>query len=103
MFQSRIQCTGGATVRSSSGAVSEVTLINEHLEQRMRRDPIVLMAEAQRLCRILGGRDDVTGDVAIDARRARESVPAPLVWQHDLCRSAVEYSPWRHNDWIVAR
>jgi hypothetical protein len=103
MFQSRLECSGGAKVRSSSGAESEVALINDHIEVRLHCDPIILMAEARRLCRILGGRDDVTVDVAIDARRGDEATSSPLIRQHDVCRAGADYSLWRHNEWIVAR
>jgi hypothetical protein len=103
MFQSHLECSGGATVRSSSGASSEVALINDHIEARLHCDPIILMAETRRLCRILVGRDDVTVDVAIDARRGDEATFSPVIRQRDACRADTQYSPWRHNEWIVHR
>jgi hypothetical protein len=103
MFDARVVCEGGATITRSSGAQSRARLINEHLERRIRCDPIVLGATTERLCRHLRENDpnDVPRvDVAIDARRTSETQMHPLMHVADACHADLGYSIWRHNGWI---
>jgi hypothetical protein len=102
MFDAQVTCEGGATLRSSAGPRSRVSLVNAGLDARTRCDPIVLVAEARRVCRLLEGRPDrVRVDVAVDAKRATDAAMRPLVRIDDACARDVGYSPWRHNEWIV--
>jgi hypothetical protein len=101
MFDARVECAGGATLVSASGQRARAALIAENSDLRTRCDPIVIAAQANRLCRLLAGRADPPRvDVAIDARRSTDPVMRPLVHVEDFCRRHVEYSPWRHNEWI---
>jgi len=104
MFDARVQCAGGASVTTSSGLHSRYTLINEHLEQRMRCDPIVLAQAALRLCHELEGRPDSPRlDVSIDAGRATDQRMEPLIHVDDVCHRDLQYSLWHHNAWIGGR
>jgi hypothetical protein len=101
MFDARVECSGGATVRQGSGAAAHVALINEHTDVRSRCDPIALAAAAGRLCRGLeasGAQPRV--DVSVDAKRTTDEHSTPLIHVNDFCRRDIEYSVWRHNDWI---
>jgi hypothetical protein len=101
MFDARVQCEGGATVRTASGQQVRVALINDNLEPRMRCDPIVLAEQARRLCHQLETRPDSPRvDVAIDARRATDEHLQPLVHVDDFCHVDDSYSLWHHNAWI---
>ncbi|HEY2516441.1 MAG TPA: hypothetical protein VGI39_36475 [Polyangiaceae bacterium] len=104
MFDARVECEGGATLESSAGLRSHLTLINDHLDTRTRCDPIVLLATAKRVCPLLANRPDrVRVDVTIDAKRTTGDALQPLVRIDDLCNREIDYSPWRHNAWIEAR
>ncbi len=104
MFDAQVQCTGGATIRTASGALARAALINDQTDVRTRCDPIVLAAEANRLCRALAGRaDDPRVDVAIDAKRTTDERAQPLIHVDDICHHDLEYSVWHPNDWVGAR
>ncbi len=105
MFDSRVECAGGATLRSASGMPrARVELITEDADARTRCDPIVLAAQAHRLCRLLAARPSPSRvDVAIDAKRSSDPATRPLIRVEDFCHKDIEYSPWRHNEWIEAR
>jgi hypothetical protein len=101
MFDARVECTGGATVRSASGFARTVALINPRLETRLRCDPIVLRDTAERLCTLVASRPDPAQvDVAIDAARSTDRAMRPLIHVVDFCHAGIVYSPWRHNSWI---
>ena len=101
MFDARVECSGGATIRTASGAAAHADLINERTDARTRCDPIVLVAEAGRLCRALDGKSDHPRlDVAIDAKRTTDERATPLIHVDDFCRQNIAYSMWHHNDWI---
>jgi hypothetical protein len=103
MFDARVECTGGATLRAQDGALSRAALINEHEDARTRCDPIVLVAQGQRLCRLLAQQGDARRvDVAIDAKRVTDERAQPLIHVDDFCHQSTEYSPWHHNAWIGA-
>jgi hypothetical protein len=104
MFDAQVQCTGGATIRSASGTLARAALINDHTDVRTRCDPIVLAAEANRLCRALAGRaDEARVDVAMDAKRTTDEHAQPLIHVDDVCHHDLAYSVWHHNDWIGPR
>jgi hypothetical protein len=104
MFDARVECVGGAVLKSPSGEARSVALINDHLETRLRCDPIVLRDTAERLCRLVSNRPDVARvDVSIDARRSTDASFQPLVHVDDFCRADVGYAWWRHNAWIGRR
>jgi hypothetical protein len=87
MFDARIECTGGAVVRSLAGGVARVPLIAEGSDVRSRCDPIILGAEARRLCRLVAARPGLTRvDVAIDAKRSSDVAMRPLIRVTDLVR-----------------
>jgi hypothetical protein len=101
MFDARVQCEGGAEVSTTSGQRLRVPLVNEHLEQRMRCDPIVLSSQVRRLCHQLQARTDSPRvDIAIDARRATDPALQPLMHVDDACHQDLSYSLWHHNAWI---
>ena len=101
MYDARVQCEGGADVSTRSGQRLHVPLVNEHLEQRMRCDPIVLSEQVRRLCHQLQARPDSPRvDVAVDARRATDPAMQPLLHVDDACHQDLSYSLWRHNAWI---
>jgi hypothetical protein len=101
MFDAQVQCSGGATLRTGSGPIARAALINERTDVRTRCDPIVLAAEAGRLCRALARRPEVPQvDVAIDAKRTTDARAQPLIVVEDFCHRGVEYSIWHHNAWI---
>ena len=103
MFDARVECRGGAVLRTADGARSSVSLVNDALDARTRCDPIVLLGYAKQLCRNLGARSaTLRVDLAVDARRTSEAYLGPLVRADDVCRVPLTYSPFRHNDWIVA-
>ncbi len=103
MFDARVTCDGGAEVRTSRGQHALVPLINDHLETRMRCDPIVLSEQIRRLCQNLAGRpDSPTVDVRVDARRATDGEMRPLLHASDACHADLSYSLWHHNAWIGA-
>ena len=103
MFDAQVQCAGGATIRTISGARAQVALVNDHTDVRTRCDPIALVAAAGRLCRVLAGREDHPRvDVAIDARRTTDERAQPLIHVADFCRQDIQYSVWHHNAWIGA-
>ena len=103
MFDARVECRGGAILRAPSSARSRALLINDRLEPRLRCDPIVLFAEATRLCRLLAARPEPPAvDVAIDAKRSSDDAMQPLLHIGDFCVQPLAYSPWHHNVWIGA-
>jgi hypothetical protein len=103
MFDARVECTGGAVVRSPSGSVARIPLIAEGNDVRTRCDPIVLGAQARRLCRLVAARPGLARvDVMVDAKRISEAAMRPLIHVTDFCNHEVEYSPFSHNDWIAA-
>jgi hypothetical protein len=101
MFDAKTECAGGATLRSSAGMSSRVSLVSSGGDVRTRCDPIAIAATLGRLCRSIEGRPDrVRVDVAIDAKRSSDGEMQPLVRAEDACRRPIAYSPWRHNEWI---
>jgi hypothetical protein len=101
MFDARVECVGGATLRQASGQGARAALLSETADVRTRCDPIVIAAQANRLCRLLARRPDPPRvDVAIDARRSTDPAMRPLVHVDDFCHRGVEYSVWQHNEWI---
>lgn len=101
MFDARVECEGGATLRSPSGETSHVELIAENEAVRVRCDPIVLRANARNLCRKLANRwSSVRVDVAVDAKRSSEQRMRPLMHVEDICRTPPSYSILHHNAWI---
>jgi hypothetical protein len=106
MFDARVACEGGALLTAANGRQSRAELINPQLDVRTRCDPIVLIAEAERLCSLLAAQSDPARiarvDVLVDAKRSSDPVMQPLVRARDVCNHPVRYSPYRHNDWIGA-
>jgi hypothetical protein len=101
MFDGRVVCAGGATVRDTAGRTSTVAIIDPMQTTRLRCDPIDLLSQARRLCRMTDKRSDVVSvDVAIDAKRATEDRMRPLMHIDDFCKKSIEYSLWHHNAWI---
>lgn len=107
MFDARVACEGGALLTAADGQKARAELINPQLDVRTRCDPVVLIAEAQRLCTLLAAQAEPARiarvDVLVDAKRSSDPVMQPLVRARDVCNHPVRYSPWRHNDWIGAR
>jgi hypothetical protein len=101
MFDAQTECEGGAILTRGSGQRSRAALINEHQDTRSHCDPIVLVAQAQRLCRLLAAHGDAARvDVAIDAKRTTDRAMQPLVHVNDFCQQEIDYSVWHHNAWI---
>jgi hypothetical protein len=101
MFDARAHCEGGAILTTSAGERSRAILINEKADARTRCDPITLVAQAQRLCRLLAAKGDARRvDVAIDARRTSDVTLSPLIHVDDICHREIAYSVWHHNAWI---
>jgi hypothetical protein len=103
MFDAQSQCEGGAILTTPSGRRSRATLINDRIDPRSHCDPIALVAQAQRLCRLLAERDGPGAprvDVAIDVKRTTDAQMQPLIHVDDFCRQRIAYSVWRHNAWI---
>lgn len=104
MFDARVECQGGATLRAAGGPIARAALISEGSDVRTRCDPIVLAAQATRLCRLLERRPvPTTIDVAIDARRSTDDAMQPLIHVADFCHAGIAYSPFSHNEWIGPR
>jgi hypothetical protein len=104
MFDARVECEGGAVLRTAAGPVARATLIADGSDVRTRCDPIVIAAQANRLCRLVADRPvPTTVDVAIDAKRSTDGAMRPLVRVPDFCHQGIEYSPWHHNAWIQVR
>jgi hypothetical protein len=101
MFDARVECRGGALLTWASGRRSRAELINDQLDVRTRCDPIVLVAEARRLCALLASRPEpVRVDILVDAKRSSDPLMHALLRAPDVCAHPVTYSPWHHNDWI---
>jgi hypothetical protein len=101
MFDARVECEGGATLRTRAGPVARAVLISDGSDVRTRCDPIVLAAQAARLCRLTASRSPPPFvDVAIDAKRSTDDAMQPLIHVADFCHQDVSYSPWHHNAWI---
>jgi hypothetical protein len=104
MFDARVECEGGATLSTSAGPIARAALISDGSDVRTRCDPIVIAAQASRLCHLLAARSVVPRvDVAIDAKRSTDDAMQPLIHVRDFCNAGIAYSPWHHNAWIGAR
>lgn len=87
--------------RTAAGPVARATLVNGASDVRTRCDPIVIAAQAGRLCGLLEKRPvPTTLDVAVDAKRSTDDAMQPLIHVDDFCHKAIAYSPWGHNAWI---
>ncbi len=101
MFDARVECQGGGILRTAAGPVARATLVNGASDVRTRCDPIVIAAQAGRLCGLLEKRPvPTTLDVAVDAKRSTDDAMQPLIHVDDFCHKAIAYSPWGHNAWI---
>jgi hypothetical protein len=103
MFDARVACTGGAVIRAPGRASRTIPLVAES-DVRSQCDPIVLLAHAQRVCKEPWARAEGTiVDVSVDAKRASDTEPRPLVRIVDACNAPTSYSAFHENRWIVAR
>lgn len=104
MFDARVTCTGGAVVHAPWGEERTYPLVAEASDVRSKCDPIVILAHAKYLCHAPWARaSGVRVDVRIDAKRASDVAPRPLVRLDDVCTNAPDYTVLHENPWIVAR
>jgi hypothetical protein len=103
MFDARVECEGGAVLRVGGRPTARVPIISQGSDARTQCDPIVIAAQASRLCTLVAARKPVPAvDVTVDAKRSTDDAMQPLIHVQDFCAAGIVYSPWRHNAWIGA-
>jgi hypothetical protein len=101
MFDARIACEAYASVRGRDGTVRRVDLQLTYMP-RINCDPIVIFNRARNLClgRSRLASDVVDLDLHLAARRTTDPILHDVIDVAGFCPRALQYDPFRHNDWI---
>lgn len=102
MFDAPVQCRAEIALWRDSGQVEPLRARPPYLEPRIGCDPIVYRAVAREYCAVLvGTKDGAEISLRLESRRGPTGVMQAVIDVPAFCSAELEYSIWRHNDWIL--